>query len=263
MIISVFVVMIRSVCNPSSTAAAATEDPQHRSKQHQVFLESIDDQMQQDLKSNSMYFTSLEGEFEWSQYQNEQWMEYHISQQQQEVEDAEAVIVANRDVERRLGIDTNNMDDSRSSHLHLRGKQRNMKTYYNNGSGSGDSGDDGDDSSIYVAGDLSKLQVYTISQSLQKHDNVAFIKRWRGSNHLIVTQQCSIKNKSEPGAYYCVDNKTVCVAVKSMPRFYGKHMSGGKCGTFPLNDDTVSKLPEAYQEAYASTCGDGDKCEGR
>jgi hypothetical protein len=96
---------------------------------------------------------------------------------------------------------------------------------------------------------------------LRKHEYVAFTKRWRGSDHLIVTQMCSIKNKSEPGAYYCVDRKTTCVTAKSVARFYGKHVVGGACGTLPLDDGTIQGLPESFQLAYASTC-DGDHCDG-
>jgi hypothetical protein len=71
---------------------------------------------------------------------------------------------------------------------------------------------------------------------------------------------CSIKNKSEPGAYYCVDRKTTCVTAKSLSRFYGAHVGGGKCGTLLLEEDMIAKLPEEFQQAYASTC-DGNDCD--
>lgn len=254
LVVGALLVILWSIPDPAVGARSRPNEPAASTiEQEYVALDPDDVNEIYGIRDSQSYFTSIEGEFEWSQYHVQGWNYKFLHRDEGTADDF--VIVPKRDVERRL--------EAMDAAISLRGTiSRNLKTYYNGGNHKDTGGDDNDGEGIYPMGDLSTLQLNAISQSLQKHEYVAFYKKWRGSNHLIVTQQCSIKNKSEPGAYYCVDSKTVCVAVKSMPRFYGKHVTGGKCGTLPLDDDTIASLPEAYQDAYASTC-DGNECDGR
>ncbi|KAG7349788.1 hypothetical protein IV203_012385 [Nitzschia inconspicua] len=189
-------------------------------------------------------FSSLEGEFEWNKFHSPGYAE-HI---QDEEQDGTFYIAPKRDVERRL--------------QQQQQQTRKVQTSYDDGIFTLGS-DVGDDyQGIYAAGDVRDYSIDNMSTLLRSHEYVAFTKSWRGADHLVVTQHCSIKHKSEPGAYYCVDNKTVCVTAQSIPRFYGDHVTGGKCGTFPLDEGIVASLPEELQEAYAATC-DGNACVGR
>jgi hypothetical protein len=178
-------------------------------------------------------FTSMEGEFEWNKLQSPGYLDHMQNDEDSRNDnrgDDEFLTVGQRDVERKL------------------------KTYYHDGeyTGGNDS-QDGDYDGIYAAGDVRNYSANTLSRLLRKHEYVALTKKWRGNDHLILTQLCSINRSSEPGAYYCVDNKTVCVTVKSVPRFYGDHVTGGKCGTLPLDEDTLKNLPDTFQEAYYAT----------
>ena len=181
----------------------------------------------------SIAFTSMEGEFEWSKLQAPGYLDHEL---EDNTDYRDETATEQRDTERRLK------------------SQRTLKTYYHDGeyTGGKESGDDEYDG-IYTAGDVRNYSANTLSTLLRKHEYVALTKKWRGNDHLVLTQICSIKRSSEPGAYYCVDNKTVCVTVKSMARFYGEHVTGGKCGTLPLDEDIVEELPDAFQQAYFAT----------
>jgi hypothetical protein len=210
--------------------------------------------------TTSNQFSSLEGEFEWNQFKVSGFLNN---------EDGDNVdksnkfyIVSQKDVERRLEwirrkSDIAIQDDSDNK---VSQDDRDLKTYYHDGSYVG-RGDDNDYDGIYAAGDIRNYSLNSIVTLLRNHEYVAFTRKWRGNDHLIVTQQCSIKYKSEPGAYYCVDNKTVCVTVKSMSRFFGDHVGGGPCGLLPLDEHSLAGLPETFQEAYVFTC-DGNHCDG-
>lgn len=78
-------------------------------------------------------FASLEGEFEWDQFKAPGYLE-HIDNDER---DSTFLVVPKKDVERRL-----------------KDQQRQLKTYYHDGSytGGGGSGDDYD--GIYAAGDV-------------------------------------------------------------------------------------------------------------
>ena len=119
-----------------------------------------------------------------------------------------------------------------------------------------------DEDEIYNAG---SVKLYTNSQLnslLRAHESIGFTKKWRGTDRLILTTRCKISGSSTAGAYYCVEGRTVCVTSRSMHRFYGQHVGGGKCSLLPLDDDVVDSLPDTLRSAYENTC-DGDKCDGR
>ena len=215
-----------------NATARRTSDQESRLRRRSSYVkeyEIVEEEEAEEVFAND--FTSMEGEFEWSKLQAPGYIDHELE------DDKNYKGVSNvgqRDTERRLA------------------SPRSLKTYYHNGEYTGGSGD-GDYDGIYAAGDVRNYSANTLSTLLRKHEYVALTKKWRGYDHLVLTQRCSIKRSSEPGAYYCVDNKTVCVTVKSMARFYGEHVTGGKCGTLPLDDDTVKQLPDAFQEAYYAT----------
>jgi hypothetical protein len=137
-------------------------------------------------------FTSIGGEFEWNKFKAPRYME-HIHDDEH---DSTFLIAPQRDVERRLNL-----------------QQRKLKTNGFSGAYTGEDGTMGGapDDGTYAAGDIRNYSHNAISDLLHSHKNVAFTKKWKGVDHVVVTQLCSIKHRIEPGAYFCVDNKTVCV----------------------------------------------------
>jgi hypothetical protein len=119
-----------------------------------------------------------------------------------------------------------------------------------------------DEDEIYNAGAVNQYNNGQLNTLLRSHKYVGFTKKWRGTNRLILTSVCKINGSSTAGAYYCVEGRTVCITWRSMHRFYGQHVGGGKCSLLPLDDDVVDSLPDALRSAYENTC-DGDKCDGR
>lgn len=190
-------------------------------------------------------------------------------------------IVEKRQVEQRLFVPNNEKVTIVSDHHDLsspnfkltmhdgapgtnKTSRRYLRTYYGEQhSNDLDANDEVD--GIYIAGDVSKFSTRDLNYLLRNHDKVAFTKTWKSKSRLIVTEMCTIKTgrNSEAGAYYCVDGKTVCVARKSMNRFYGQHTGGGVCGTLPLDESVVNDLPDYMQSAYENTCGEDDHCDGQ
>jgi hypothetical protein len=226
------------------TSAKAGSRPSNRLRQSaRTKEEEMEDYVALDEEEEAaeLYgFTSIEGEFEWNKFKAPRYIE-HIHNDEQ---DSTFFIAPKKDVERRL---------------HL--QQRMLKTDSYDGTYVGvDSIHGGaENKGIYAAGDVGNYSYNDMSDLLHSHTNVAFTRKWKGVDHLVVTQLCSIKHITETGAYFCVDNKTVCVTVKSFPQFYGDHVMGGRCGTFPLDEETLHSLSEAFQKAYAATC---DACDG-
>ena len=139
--------------------------------------------------------------------------------------------------------------------------RRKLRTYIGS-DGHGHSSDESDENGIYNAGSITQYNNGQLNFILRNHEYVAFTKKWRGADRLILTQLCTITGSRTAGGYYCVDGHTVCVAWSSMPRFYGQHTVGGPCGMLPLDDDLVNSLPDNLREAYYNTC-DKDKCDGK
>ena len=115
---------------------------------------------------------------------------------------------------------------------------------------------------VYDAGSVNQYNNGQLNSLLRNHEKVGFIKKWRGADRLVLTSVCTITGSKTAGAYYCVDNKTVCVTMSSVKRFYGQHMYGGKCGTLPLSDEELIALPYDLKKAYFNTCGEDNKCDG-
>jgi hypothetical protein len=158
----------------------------------------------------------------------------------------------------------NKMEESgRNVEQKLTHWRRNLKAHYGGGRSNGlDANEEVE--GIYIAGDVTQYSTRDLNYLLRNHAKVAFTKMWKSTTRLIVTELCSIQTErnTEAGAYYCVEGKTVCVARKSMSRFYGQHSGGGICGTLPLDDQLVDALPGSLQEAHANTCDGDNKCDG-
>lgn len=124
------------------------------------------------------------------------------------------------------------------------------------------SSESSDEDEIYNAGSVNLYNNAQLNKLLRSHTYLGFTKKWRGTDRLILTTRCKISGSSTAGAYYCVEGKTVCVTSRSMQRFYGQKVGGGKCSLLPLDDDVVDSLPDSLRNAYKNTC-DGNKCDGR
>jgi hypothetical protein len=189
-------------------------------------------------------FSSVEGAFEWNKFQAPGYAQHIQDDDNNDANDGMKFYIVNqRDVQRRLqdrrSLNTDNTDSTFDSHRQY---------------------DASSEDGIYTAGDVQDYSVDTISTLLRSHEKVAFTQKWRGADRLIVTQLCSIQFHTKHGAYYCVDNQTVCVTVQAMPRFYGDHVTGGRCGTLPMDENEIASLPESFKHSYVATI-EGGKCK--
>jgi hypothetical protein len=178
-------------------------------------------------------FSSMEGDFEWNKFRAPRYIE-HIHNDEQ---DSTFLIVPQREVERRILIQQRKLKTDHYGGIHTEGNDIRRPAKYDE---------------VYKAGDVRSYSDSAISSLLHRHENVRFTQKSKGVDRLVVTQLCSIKHNIEPGAYFCVDHKTVCVKVKSIPRFYGDHVTGGRCGNLHLDDEASHGLSEAVQRVKAS-----------